>query len=63
VRGQGLMIGVELKTRVTPVLRKMQEGGLLALPAGNLIIRFLPPLIFTQDEADRAVAAFGQALG
>jgi acetylornithine/LysW-gamma-L-lysine aminotransferase len=63
VRGRGLMIGVELKTRVTPVLRKMQENGLLALPAGNLIIRFLPPLIFTKEEADRAVALFGQALG
>ena len=63
VRGRGLMIGVELKTRVTPVLRKMQEAGLLALPAGNLIIRFLPPLIFTKEEADRAVALFGQALG
>lgn len=63
VRGRGLMIGVELKTRVTPVLRKMQEAGLLALPAGNLIIRFLPPLIFTKAEADRAVALFGQALG
>jgi acetylornithine/LysW-gamma-L-lysine aminotransferase len=63
VRGRGLMIGVELKTRVTPVLRKMQEAGLLALPAGNLIIRFLPPLIITQEEADRAVAIFGQALG
>src|SRR5947209_4529215 len=63
VRGRGLMIGVELKTRVTPVLRKMQEAGLLALPAGNLIIRFLPPLIFTKEEADRAVGLFGQALG
>ena len=62
VRGRGLMIGVELKTRVTPVLRRMQEAGLLALPAGNLIIRFLPPLILTKDEADRAVALFGQAL-
>jgi acetylornithine/LysW-gamma-L-lysine aminotransferase len=63
VRGRGLMIGVELKTRVTPVLRKMQEAGLLALPAGNLIIRFLPSLIITQEEADRAIALFGQALG
>jgi len=63
VRGRGLMIGVELKTRVTPVLRKLQEGGVLALPAGNLIIRFLPPLILTEAEADRAVAALGVALG
>ena len=63
VRGRGLMIGVELKTRVTPVLRKLQEGGVLALPAGNLIIRFLPPLILTEAEANRAVAALGVALG
>jgi len=63
VRGRGLMIGVELKTRVTPVLRKMQEGGVLALPAGNLIIRFLPPLILTEAEADQAVAALAAALG
>jgi len=63
VRGRGLMIGVELKTKVTPVLRRLQEGGVLALPAGGLIIRFLPPLILTTEQADRAVAALSQALG
>jgi LysW-gamma-L-lysine/LysW-L-ornithine aminotransferase len=63
VRGRGMMIGVELKTKVTPVLRRMQEAGLLALPAGGLIIRFLPSLILTQEEADRAVSLFAQALG
>jgi acetylornithine/LysW-gamma-L-lysine aminotransferase len=63
VRGRGLMIGVELKTKVTPVLRRMQEAGLLALPAGGLIIRFLPSLLLTKDEADRAVSLFAQALG
>ncbi len=63
VRGRGLMIGVELKTKVTPVLRRLQEGGVLALPAGGLIIRFLPPLILTTAQADRAVGVLGQALG
>ncbi len=63
VRGRGLMIGVELKTKVTPVLRRLQEGGVLALPAGGVIIRFLPPLILTTEQADHAVAALGQALG
>jgi len=63
VRGRGLMIGVELKTKVTPVLRRLQEGGVLALPAGGLIIRFLPPLILTTAQADHAVAALAQALG
>jgi LysW-gamma-L-lysine/LysW-L-ornithine aminotransferase len=62
VRGRGLMIGVELKTKVTPVLRRMQEAGLLALPAGGLIIRFLPSLLLTKEEADRAVSLFAQAL-
>jgi LysW-gamma-L-lysine/LysW-L-ornithine aminotransferase len=63
VRGRGMMIGVELKTKVTPVLRRMQEAGLLALPAGGLIIRFLPSLLLTKEEADRAVSLFAQALG
>ncbi len=63
IRGRGLMIGVELKTKVTPVLRRMQEAGLLALPAGGLIIRFLPPLIFTKADADRAATLFAQAFG
>jgi acetylornithine/LysW-gamma-L-lysine aminotransferase len=63
VRGRGMMIGVELKTKVTPVLRRMQEAGLLALPAGGLIIRFLPSLLLKKEEADRAVALFAQALG
>ncbi len=63
VRGRGLMIGVELKTKVTPVLRRLQEDGVLALPAGGLIIRLLPPLILTTAQADRAVAALAQALG
>ncbi|MGH2614376.1 MAG: aspartate aminotransferase family protein, partial [Thermomicrobiales bacterium] len=34
VRGRGLMIGVELKERVTPTLRALQERGVLVLPAG-----------------------------
>ena len=35
VRGRGLMVGVELKERVTPTLRALQERGVLVLPAGR----------------------------
>ena len=63
VRGRGLMIGVELKQRATSVLRGLQERGVLALMAGPLTIRFLPPLIITRADADRAVAALVAALG
>jgi acetylornithine/LysW-gamma-L-lysine aminotransferase len=52
VRGQGLMIGIEMKQKATPVLRGLQENGVLALPAGNLVIRLLPPLIWEDTQVD-----------
>ncbi|MBX6341141.1 MAG: aspartate aminotransferase family protein [Thermomicrobiaceae bacterium] len=63
VRGRGLMIGVELRTRATPVLRALQERGVLALPAGSVVVRLLPPLILTEEQADAAVATLAEALG
>ena len=34
VRGLGLLVGVELKVKVTPILQRLQARGVLALPAG-----------------------------
>jgi LysW-gamma-L-lysine/LysW-L-ornithine aminotransferase len=62
VRGRGLMVGVEFKTRVTPILKGLQDRGVLALPAGSLIIRFLPPLVITDAQVDEVVAALGETL-
>lgn len=42
VRGLGLMVAVELKARITPYLKSLQQSGILALPAGPRAIRFLP---------------------
>ncbi|MDE3091652.1 MAG: acetylornithine/succinylornithine family transaminase, partial [Chloroflexota bacterium] len=44
VRGMGLMIGVELKQKVTPYLHALMDRGVLALPAGLNVLRLLPPL-------------------
>lgn len=63
VRGRGLMIGVELKERVTPTLKAMQERGVLALPASPVVFRLLPPLIWNQGHADEFLAALTDALG
>lgn len=60
VRGLGLMIGVELRKRVTPVLKGLQERGVLALPAGNMVLRLLPPLVIEEAELERAL---GQVRG
>lgn len=52
VRGRGLMIGVELKERITPTLRGLQERGVLILPAGATTFRILPPMIWDQPQVD-----------
>jgi len=55
VRGLGLMVGIELKQKVTPYLQALMGQGVLALPAGLTVMRFLPPLVISQ--ADLATAA------
>jgi acetylornithine/LysW-gamma-L-lysine aminotransferase len=62
VRGQGLMVAVELKQNASPVLRHLQRAGVLAIPAGSTVIRFLPPLIAEEDHVRRAAEAFAAAL-
>jgi acetylornithine/LysW-gamma-L-lysine aminotransferase len=62
VRGLGLMLGVELKEKVAPSLRALMERGVLALAAGTTVLRFLPPLIITQEEVDTVVEHVAEVL-
>jgi acetylornithine/N-succinyldiaminopimelate aminotransferase len=62
VRGIGLMIGVELAGDSKPVIARMAERGLLAIPAGTNVVRFLPALNTTRAEVDEAVRKFKEAL-
>lgn len=55
VRGVGLLVGIELRERVTPVLARLADDGLLALPAGATVLRLLPPLTIPEDDWRRAV--------
>jgi len=55
VRGLGLMLGVEIKQKVAPYLRALTEHGVLALPAGMTVIRFLPPLVIEKEQIDEVV--------
>ena len=52
VRGLGLMIGVELKQKVTPYLLALMDRGVLALPAGLNVLRLLPPLVIEKNDLD-----------
>jgi acetylornithine aminotransferase len=55
IRGRGLMIGIELDRECGELMRRALDAGLLInVTAGNTL-RLLPPLIITDDEADRIV--------
>ncbi len=62
VRGLGLMIGVEARTRVGPIVDALQGRGVLALSAGPTVLRFLPPLTISKDEIDCVVDAVDRVL-
>lgn len=50
VRGRGLLLGIELSTKVQPYLERLCERGILALPAGPRVLRLLPPLVITREQ-------------
>jgi len=62
VRGAGLLVGVELKTAVAPILAAARQRGLLVINAGDNTLRIAPPLIVTRDHIDAAVAILGECL-
>ena len=62
VRGRGLMVGLELRGRVTPALKALQECGVLALPAGLNTLRLLPPLIISREELRVVIDAISEVL-
>lgn len=62
VRGHGLMIGVELSESGAGYVDKLREMGfLINCTAGN-VLRFVPPLIITNEEIDKFVEALDKAL-
>ena len=61
-RGAGLMLGVKCKiTNNDLVVRAMHEG-LLTVPAGDNVVRFVPPLIITEEQVDEALGMLKRAL-
>ena len=55
LRGLGLMIGLQLTVPVKDVIGKARERGLLVLPAGEDVLRLMPPLTVQPTEADEAL--------
>lgn len=62
VRGLGLLFGIELRGKVAPVLKALQERGVLALPAGLNVLRLLPPLVISKDDLEIVAQAIESVL-
>ena len=58
----GLMVGIELKRRAQPYLAALMERGVLALSAGPIVMRFLPPLVISREELESVVRAVEEVL-
>ncbi len=68
IRGKGLMIGIELDRPCGELVRMALDKGLLINVTADKVVRLLPPLILSDDEADQIVSkvselviAFGTA--
>jgi len=75
VRGVGLMLGIELldkseipafaalaKPSSIQFVDILHHHGLLAVPAGTCVVRLLPPINLTQQEAEEALTIIEQAI-
>jgi acetylornithine aminotransferase len=56
VRGQGLMIGVELEKPCSVLTERAAQAGLLLSVTADSVIRLVPPLIITKQEADEVMS-------
>jgi acetylornithine/N-succinyldiaminopimelate aminotransferase len=56
IRGTGLMLGLKTVPLNTEFNARLFQAGLLAVPAGDNVVRLVPPLIIGEAEVAQAVA-------
>ena len=62
VRGKGLILGVQLTRDPTPIVTAARERGLLIITCGVNTLRFVPPLVITDEEIEQGLSILGQAM-
>ena len=61
IRGEGLMLGIKAAIPQGDLLQAIRAEHLLGVPAGDNVIRLLPPLIVTAEEAREGLARIERA--
>lgn len=62
IRGQGLMIGIELDRSCGDLVAKMRDRGFLVNVTADKVIRLIPPLIFSQANADELMQPLAEEI-
>jgi acetylornithine aminotransferase len=62
VRGNGLMIGIELDRPCSEIVGKALKAGLVLNVTADSVVRLLPPLIFNREQAELTVATLAPIL-
>ena len=57
------MVGRPAGERRDEILKALQRDGILAIPAGADVVRFLPPYVVEPEQLDAAAEAFGRLAG
>ncbi|MBY3470447.1 aspartate aminotransferase family protein [Rhizobium laguerreae] len=61
VRGEGLLLGIKAAVPSAELLQAIRAAHLLGVPAGDNVIRLLPPLVVTAEEAREGLARVERA--
>lgn len=62
IRGEGLMIGIAIKDKRNQLMKLLQERQILVIPAGEDVIRLLPPFVITEEDIAHATQEFQTVL-
>ncbi|GAC1549654.1 MAG: aspartate aminotransferase family protein [Beijerinckiaceae bacterium] len=61
IRGEGLLIGIKPRVPNTDFVSAARDQKLLTIPAGDNVVRLLPPLIVGEDEVTGAIERLSRA--
>lgn len=62
VRGRGLILGLQLTRDPTPIVTAARERGLLIITCGTNTLRFVPPLIISEEEIGEGLEKLEEAM-
>jgi acetylornithine/N-succinyldiaminopimelate aminotransferase len=62
VRGIGLMLGLVTKSSAYQINEKLRDAGLLLAPAGDSVLRVVPPLVIHEEHIDEAIGKLKEVL-